>query len=411
MVQAEGRTPAGIDVPELHHQLTTFAEAIEAFRSPLLSTVIHDGTEAFREGTVLRIEGDAHHQRRRAMGRLLRGDGDEWFRSRVLVPTIEANLAAVLEAAGDGLPELDMVVFARQAFFQLAAALIGLRSVDGPEAAEELRRFCEPINLAMRSWYLKGDREAMLAKGVEVKERFRQRYFQAAYDQHAALAQAVTQGRLEPDALPHDLLSLIVSGADPEWGSDPDLPLREALTDIINAGTFSSSSTLVHALHDCLTWFAAHPEDRARYGAPTFLAGAVAETLRLHPAAPVFLRLATDDVELRSGRTIRAGQTVGIMVIDANRDAAVFGADSDQFNPWREVPKGVYPYGVAFGTGRHMCFGLPMVLGSNGADGSHGQILRLFFEAGVAPHPSALPTKNPESRLDVWGSYPVAFRG
>jgi cytochrome P450 len=125
----------------------------------------------------------------------------------------------------------------------------------------------------------------------------------------------------------------------------------------------------------------------------------------------VFLRLATDDVELRSGRTIRAGQTVGIMVIDANRDAAVFGADSDQFNPWREVPKGVYPYGVAFGTGRHMCFGLPMVLGSNGADGSHGQILRLFFEAGVAPHPSALPTKNPESRLDVWGSYPVVFRG
>jgi cytochrome P450 len=399
-----------LDMPHLDHRLTAYAEVVEAFRSPKLSTLIHDGTEAFRAGTVLRIEGPGHQQRRRVMGRLLRGDGDEWFRSQVLMPTIRRNLQAVIaRTGGSALPETDMVVFTRQAFFQLAASLIGLCGVDGPEAADELRRFCEPINLAMRSWYLRGDRAKILAGGVSVKNEFRDRYYRPAYELHVALVEAVDRGELEPASLPHDLLNLVVNQADPEWASDPDLPLREAITDIINAGTFSSSSTLVHAVHNCLTWLDDHPEDRWLQRDPGFLMGVVTETLRLHPAAPMFFRTALDKVTLKSGRVIRAGESVGIMVLEANRDTDVFGPDAACFRPGRVTPSGVYPYGVAFGTGRHMCFGLPIILGSDGVNGSHVQLLKAFLEAGMTHHPSIPPTKNLDSQLDVWGSYPVVF--
>jgi hypothetical protein len=56
-----------------------------------------------------------------------------------------------------------------------------------------------------------------------------------------------------------------------------------------------------------------------------------------------------------------------------------------------------------------MCFGLPIILGSDGVNGSHVQLLKAFLEAGMTHHPSIPPTKNLDSQLDVWGSYPVVF--
>lgn len=418
-VSQPSRCPAGDGAPtsvvpsaaaRADHTLTTYADVLQAFRSPVLSTVIHDGSERFRAGTVLRIEDPEHALRRKTMGRLLRGDGDEWFRERILFPTIRRNLEAVLSNKSAEQPaRMDVAVFARQAFFQLAAALIGLHQVDDAQKADELRVFFEPINIAMRAWFLTGDRDAMMRRGVAVKEEFRERYYEPAYQHHLELVRAVQAGELSQEELPHDLLTLIVTDAEPAWNEDPDLPVREAMTDMLNAGTLTPSITLVHTLHECFCWFQQHPEDAHKRTDPEFLYRAVAESLRLHPAVPAFFRTALDNVTLGSGREISRGETVALIPTLANLDPGVFGADAGQFNPHREVPKGVYPYGVAFGTGRHMCFGLPIILGSGGTNGSHARILRAFFEAGIQPDPKAPPRLKEDSELPVWESYPVIF--
>ena len=98
-------------------------------------------------------------------------------------------------------------------------------------------------------------------------------------------------------------------------------------------------------------------------------------------------------------------------IATANRDPQAFGPTAEMFDPRRQVPSGVYPYGVAFGSGRHMCFGLPIVLGSDGTNGSHAQMLKAFFEAGVSRHPTAKPFKKQGTLRDAWDEYPVVFAG
>jgi cytochrome P450 len=396
--------------PSSIEALTGYREVEEIFRSQAMAPFLHDGTEEFRGGTVRQIDGPAHRIRRRTMGRLLRGQGDQRFREEVLMPTIERNLQRVLAAPTDGLPGTDFVLFARVAFFQLVAALIGLDGVESTEDAEELRQTAEPIQVAMRSWYMGGDRTEVMAAGIKAREDFRVRYFEPALERRIELVRGATTPEAEA-ALPNDLLTLIARDLDADWTADRGLALREAVTDFINAGTFSSSFTLVHALDECLTWAEENPHLRHQLLDVNFLAQAVAEALRLHPIVPLFYRTATEAVTLQTGRSFQAGEHVCMEIGSANRDPEVFGPDADSFVPGRELPDGVYPYGVAFGTGRHMCFGMPVIMGSDGLNGSHVQILKALFTAGVRRDPAQPPRMNDQfGRMNsLWDVYPVRF--
>jgi cytochrome P450 len=390
-----------------------FRDAVEIFRSSNFTVLLHDGTQEFRGGTLRMIDGEHHLRRRKMMSGLFRGGGNDWFRQHALLPMIEESLAEVFAGAAPGEPaRSDLVPFVRRAFFRLAAAVIGLRGVDSLESAEELRQLCEPINDAMRSWYMEGDREALLARGRARKEDFREQYFQPALVEHAHLKERVDAGELDASELPHDFLSLVVAETDPEWLRDHDLPVREAITDMINAGTFSSSFTLIHTVDECLAWLDEHNGDRASMADPAFVYRMAAESLRLHPVVPYLFRVAGDDTTLPSGRSVQAGEVLCIDVRPANRDRTVFGEDADTFDPQRELPKGVYPFGLAFGTGRHMCFGFPIIIGTDGTDGSHTQMVCALFAAGIERDPDSPPVWNDDTRdLALWSSYPVLFRG
>lgn len=399
--------------PNAIDALTDYREVEEVFRSPLMAPFLHDGTEEFRGGTVRQIDGTAHRTRRRTMGRLLRGQGDKRFREEVLMPTIERNLRRAMDTpSADGVPRTDFVLFARVAFFQLVAALIGLDEVETLEDAEELRLHAEPIQVAMRSWYMSGDRDPIMAQGIEAREKFRIRYFEPALERRVQLVKAATTPEAEA-ALPNDLLTLIARDLDADWTADRGLALREAITDFINAGTFSSSFTLVHVLDECLSWAERNPDRTDQLLDEKFLADAVAEGLRLHPIVPLFYRTATEPIALASGRTFAAGDHVAMDIGAANRDPEVFGADADSFVPGRALPDAVYPYGIAFGTGRHMCFGMPVIIGSDGVNGSHVQILKALFAAGVRRDPENRPRMNDQfGRMDgIWDVYPVQFIG
>jgi hypothetical protein len=171
----------------------------------------------------------------------------------------------------------------------------------------------------------------------------------------------------------------------------------------------TSVHPLGHAIDELTRWFETHPGDAARRTDPRFLNHAVNETLRLHLVGPALYRIAESNVTLASGLEIRAGQRVSVDFELASRDRTIYGDDAGQFNPDRDTRGSAYPYGLAFGTGAHMCQGLPIIVGVEGIDGSIVQVLRLLFEAGIRPDPDRPAVTETGFRHTTYISYPIIF--
>jgi cytochrome P450 len=248
------------------------------------------------------------------------------------------------------------------------------------------------------------ERQAMIALGQAAKDRFGERYFLPALAEHARLVEAAERDELAADELPRDLLTLLAGRVDPAW-ADVELALREATTDILFAGTANSVHALVHVVDELGRWFERHPEDRARRHDSDFLARVVSESLRIHVINVAFFRQAVEDVVLGSGLAIPADSIVRLGIRQANRDRSVFGADAGEFNPRRALPPAVPPYGLAFGSGPHMCYGLNVVLGPDQVSGTHVHMLSRLLEAGIRNDPERAARRHPDR--DLFVTYPV----
>jgi len=100
-------------------------------------------------------------------------------------------------------------------------------------------------------------------------------------------------------------------------------------------------------------WALATNQDqwRALVADPSLVPTCVEEWLRWTTPVVAFMRTATQDTELR-GVAIAEGDPVLLLYAAANRDEAVFGADSDQFR----IDRSPNPQ-VALGFGPHFCIG------------------------------------------------------
>jgi cytochrome P450 len=139
------------------------------------------------------------------------------------------------------------------------------------------------------------------------------------------LAAAAAQGGLSPDEVASDAAVLMFGGIETTEGM------------ICNA--------VLHLLSGDPAVLAAVRGDRS------LLAAAVAESLRLEPAAAVVDRYATADAEL-AGALIRRGDLVRVSIAGANRDPAVF-ARPDSFEPGRAEER----HNLGFARGPHFCPG------------------------------------------------------
>lgn len=400
-------------------EVTSYAEVLEAFRaSPRLAVVLDEDSAHIRGGTVLRIDGDAHAKRRKMLNRLVFRDRHAWFRERSLLPALDAELAGLRARAGaDGAVRVDLVELSLRPLIALVAAMIGLdgAGVDDlvalhaqleafPRLQTQLRRAAPPVPGGDEG---RADALARLERG---KREFGERFFAPALERRRALVARAMAGELAESELPLDFLTLVATHVDAALDADTDLPLRHAIIDLLHAGTGTSVGAVVHTVDELRRWVADHPEDAARLTDPSFLAGAVNETLRLHSANPAEVRRATEDVALSGGTTIRAGVYAALRTGIANRDVSVFGPDAGRFDPHRRVPAGVYAHGLAFGSGPHMCFGLPLAMGNDGADGNIVRLVRRFHETGVRPDPERRARYRPgiaHADLRNFDSYPV----
>jgi cytochrome P450 len=372
--------------------ITDSAEVKEAWLCPHLSSDTGGpGDEHFREGTVVRLDGPAHRTRRRAMARLLSRGGHKYFRDTALFPTADAALEELLaRPTDDGYVRLDLVPHARRVSQQLAAALVGLDGATSPEGAAELHLllvdYAAGKQGALENSFKPFDETTEAArKSISASAEIRRRFYQPAYARRAELAGQLERGEITDNQLPSDLLMLMALRVDPAWEDDA-LRQREAVF-VLGAGVRTSSFSLAWTLEEVFAWLERHPEDRGKLDDDEFLLCCVNESLRLHPVTPGFARRATAEVELQNGTSIHDGQLAVIRNGPAGADPAVYGEDAHEFNPYRAVRRGTPAYGFAFGAGAHLCYGAPIVMGSEGIDGSLVYLLKKLMAAGVEPDP------------------------
>jgi cytochrome P450 len=144
-----------------------------------------------------------------------------------------------------------------------------------------------------------------------------------------------------------DLISVLVrSEIDGERLEEFDL-LMFCMT-LLVAGNETTRNLLSHGALALATY----PEQRALLMRdPALMPRAVEEMLRWGSPVASFMRTATRDTEL-CGTRIREGDRLLLLYASANRDAAVFGDDADDFRVMRDAAGH-----VAFGFGEHFCLG------------------------------------------------------
>jgi cytochrome P450 len=380
-------TPA---VPGDPRDIGGFDTVREAWRCPHLVTAVGGvGEEIFHTGTINRLDGPAHAQRRKVMGELLKQSGHKRFRDTFLAPTarllLDESLAAPSE---DGWARMDLIHWSLRVNFRLAAALVGFDEGTSGQGAEDLLELFEtvlrgrPNNLTVATGRL--DRSAPeFLETLAARQEIRQRYFEPSMARRRDLVRAIAAGEAPDDALPLDLMSLMARELDPAWVDD-ETAYREALF-LFNAGVHTSTLSLYWTLREVFLWLAENPGDRDRFTDEAFLLRFTQEALRVHPVTPGMPRRATAPVDLSDGTHIAPGEMVVIRSGPANLDPAAFGGDAAGFDVARRPPPQMQNYGYAFGDGPHKCFGLPIVMGAKGIDGSLLHLLGVLLAAGVEP--------------------------
>ncbi len=133
---------------------------------------------------------------------------------------------------------------------------------------------------------------------------------------------------MEREALPRDLLTLMLLHPSDQW--DEDLVVREAIL-YLAASIGTSSTATTFAVAELDGWLREHPTDRSKLQDTAFLRRVANEVLRLRATFPAIMRRAVRDVTLRTGRHFVAGDRIAVINDAVNRDPSVFGADHRYF--------------------------------------------------------------------------------
>ena len=387
--------------------LTTFADARQALRSRDLRQALYDAGERLMTGVIVNLHGDAHIARRRLENRLFRRDTFAWY-ERERIPVIIDDVLAAAVTAGRG----DLLPLARRTMMTLSVDVAGVDV--GPDRFDVFYELMNRLARASTVAHAVGDPAPVIADGDAALATFATEFFAPSRARRQALVDAHAAGRLDADGLPRDVLTTLLRNQDQLELSDAEV-LREVAY-FPWVGSHSTAAQLVHSMHHLLEWLDARPDDRPRLVHDAALRQRfVHESLRLHPASPVALRIATTDVTL-GPHHVGAGETVVIDIVHANRQPDVFGADPDRFDPFRTIAEGVAPWGLSFGHGSHACLGQELA-GGMAPDDVHehhllGAVALMAGEmlaAGARRDPDDPPARDASTTRPMWGRYPVVF--
>jgi cytochrome P450 len=394
--------------------VSTFEDARATYRNKELRQALYDEGEVIMGDVLVNLHGDEHRARRRLENRLFRRDTFSHYEQELFPAIIKQTLQPHV-AAG----RTELVEFSHEMMMNLAALTAG---VDRPLGTTEeslhlyryLMKFIEGATLAHST----RDKNEVRVEIEDSISAWDAEFLTPSVDRRRAALRRLEAGAITDDELPRDVLTVLLRNED-----DLHLPyeaLRREIAFFLLAGAHTSATAFTRSLDQIFGWLGGHPEDRARIRDDRlFVQRCVHETIRLNPSSPVGMRWATADFVLHDGTAVAKGDKVVLDLMAVNRDPAVFGADSGEFNPYRRLPDGVAPYGLSFGYGMHACIGQDLAGGVvPSADGTAGEHLhglvavavQAMFDNGVAPDPARPPEMDTATARPYWGRYPVVFR-
>ncbi|MEZ5382342.1 MAG: cytochrome P450 [Microthrixaceae bacterium] len=390
--------------------LSSYAEAREAFRCKELRQALYDEGEVVMADVLVNLHGAEHRARRRLENRLFRRDTHVEYERERFPPIVDQTLAPYVE---EGRAEL--VSLSHQLMMNLAASTAGVdRPLGTPEETFHLysymMRFIEGATLAHYS----GDRDAKRAEVAEALAAFDREFLVPSIQRRRSILAQVAAGQAGEQELPRDVLTVLLRNQD-DLELPPDVVLRETCFFLL-AGAHTSATAFLRTL-DAVFDLEPAERDQARNDR-AYLQRCVHETVRLHPSSPIAARWALSDVELPSGIRVKEGDQVVIDLMSANRDVEAFGESADRFDPGRELPSGVAPWGLSFGLGMHACIGQEIAAGIDpigrdiGEDHLYGLVpvaAAAVLAAGGRRDDDDPPVLDPESARGYWTRYPVVF--
>ncbi len=394
--------------------LTSYADVIEAFRS---RTVIQGGggqrdSHPFIGDSILALHGDAYLQRRRIEASLFRRATFQRLHE-VMMPAFAAAIEACPRGA-DGVRRGELQSLVREVLCKVSAALVGIDGLEGADAVARYQELTEQLALPVNMEWVTKDHRLVTEEGLAAKRAFDSEFFRPSFERRR---QRLHEAGAAAERVPAtDLITLILQNAEYFGNWDEDLPLREIL--LFNDGILSIINGVIHTVGELIPWLSEHPSERARLEEREFLRGAANEALRLHPASPFLIRRTIAETSLPSGLVLSAGEYVVLDLVEASRDPAAFGDDSDRYDPCRQPENKVKRTGLAFGDGPHTCIGLNLSMGDTGTGERSEEtppglliaFVREFFRAGGDVDPDRPPRWREFNIRKEYAEFAVRFR-
>jgi len=394
-------------------EIVGYEQAREVYRQKDLRQALYDAGEVVMADVLVNLHGDEHRARRRLENRLFRRETHLRYERELFPPIVEATLAPHV-AAG----RAELVGLSHQMMMNLAAFTAG---VDRPAGTAEetlhlysyMMLFIEGATLA----HYVGDRDAKRAEVARALESFAAEFLDPSVAARRAVLERFEAGEVTEEELPRDVLTILLRNQD-NLHLPPDVVLRETCFFLL-AGAHTSATAFVRTLHNVFQLAETNPAaaERARTD-PVFLQRCVHETVRLQPSSPVAMRWALGDLALADGTRVAVGDKVVIDLMAVNRDPTVFGDHASEFDPGRDLPAGVAPWGLSFGLGMHACIGQDLAAGVDPAGRDPGEdhlfglvpvAVGAVLAEGGRPDPDHPPQLDPTSARGYWGTYPVRF--
>ena len=391
--------------------ISDFEACSETLADKQLAQSLYDDGAVIMADVLLVLHGAAHRARRGLELRVFRRDFSRFYEQLVFPATLAQTIAPYERQGHADLMELGYAVT-----LNLTADFAGIDRPrrDAAETADLLRLvmvFSEGATLVHST----RDKNIVRNEVRAALAEFDTLFYQPSLTRRRDLLVRFAAGEIDEDALPRDVLTVLLRNED-KVELSPDLMMRE-IAFYLQAGSHSTANSTTHAFHDVTAWCAAHPADAARIASdPLFLQRCVHESIRLHPASPVAWRRPVCPVSLASGESAGTGDRVVIDLAAANRDTAVFGVDAGDFNPHRGLPEGVPPWGLSFGVGVHTCLGRDLDGGllpradTDPATHQYGIVPLLvatLFARGARADPDRPATRADHTERPNWGCYPI----
>ncbi len=398
----------------------TYAEIEEIMKSPDFVMAGAQERTIFLEDTLIMAEGERHSELKQLFSPLMSREAIAYYELRVVGPVIEQVLEDFHHHRGaDGQVRVDVVPILQAALTRISALVTGVDGVDTSQRTERFRELVLTLSAATTGSFSTKPVEQMIQAGRQAVNDLVNEYLEASLNRRIELVRRHRVGELSKDELPRDMLTSLCLQDDLSR-QDDDQKIHYVWRQcalFLTASIKTTSHSLPHVFVHLDEWVRENPKDKSNLTQEAFLHRAAAESFRLHQTSPARFRAAAKDVTLSTGRLVAKGEMVALHAPPANVQSEVFGPDARKFNPWREIPKGMQPWGMTFGIGVHSCLGRNLVTGMmNKGDekhGTHGTAVRLMkalYSLGAELDPLHPPQRPRDTMHDTYDSVPVILR-